>query len=112
MKMFNHWRNKYDLAWCQLCDCASITCPVCGKSSCSGSSCPACHADFDDFGKLPGAVEDYLGAEEILVAHKLHALKAHIIDSLGAGESRIDWQQRYAAGKLSDYDRQMFLVQP
>ena len=73
------WKNKYKLSWCNLCETAIISCPMCKESSCNGSSCSDCHTDFDDFNKnYKTCIDDYLTEKEFEIYCKAQYLKEFI----------------------------------
>jgi hypothetical protein len=103
--LFNpKWKDKYEISWCSQCDTAIITCPKCHASSCNGSSCPECHEDSVAFGKLKTSVQDYLPEAEQAIYEKAMRIRSHILDTLGHGESEIDWEKLAVEGRLSEHD--------
>ncbi len=105
------WKNKYIIKWCDLCDCAVISCieDNCRGSSCNGTGCSKCRDDFDEFNKSKTSVFEYLTLEERDTYIKCNQLKKHIMETLADGDKEIDWKKLDKEGKLSGYDCLIFL---
>lgn len=106
--MFNFWKEKYQIEWCELCNTAIITCPDCNNSSCSGSGCEKCHNVFSEFNKISKNVGFYLSMEENKIYEKCLRLKSLIRDSLGRGEKKLDFNKLKEEGRLSENDLWLF----
>lgn len=102
------WRGTFKLSWCDLCECASIICPDCKLGSCSAGSCEKCHDAFTEFLEQQITVESYLSPEEAEIYRKGIKLKQLIFDSLGRGETQIDWKVLHERGELSRHDEKVF----
>ena len=105
------WRGKYKVSWCDLCDTAIITCPKCKNGSCNGGGCEECINDKDsiEFNEVKTRVEDYLTEEEIKIYQKCLELKKYILETVRDGDKEIDWNKLDKNGKLSDWNRKMFI---
>lgn len=103
------WMGKYKIKWCELCRTANIVCEKCKNSSCNGGGCSECDEAFTSFSKAKTTVEEYLTDEEILVYHKAEYLRKFILESLGRGETEIDFVRMERDGELSEVTEAMFL---
>jgi hypothetical protein len=108
--MFTKYKEKYPVQWCNLCEVAIISCPICENASCNGSGCEECKNDFIEFtANKSHRIETYLTEDEIKLLHKFHSIKKHMIDTLSEGIMKIDWLELDKAGRLSQNDRDMFI---
>lgn len=103
------WKNKYNVKWCNLCDCAYILCDKCKNSSCNGGGCEECEQPFNEFTKAKIKIECYLSKEEIQILHKARRIQDFIIETLSESKSEIDFQNLKENGKLSRHDIETFL---
>lgn len=102
------WRG-YQLSWCEHCHHFIITHDKCQNSTCTGGSCKECERDFKDFNtQVADHVQSYLSNKEDAIFDKIHRIKNLMIQSISAGEKRIDWQRLKQEGKLSRNDFIMF----
>lgn len=102
------WKDKYIVSWCNLCETAVITCPVCKLSSCSGGWCEECAKDAEEWSKTKHLLEHYLPLEEVVIYKKCQRLKKFIIESLQKSEKEIDWKKTVNDGRLSSHDEFIF----
>ena len=103
------WKEKYWLSWCDLCNTASIKCPVCEfGSSCNGGSCKECHDDFTEFHKCRTTVYEYLTEAEVKVYQKCLRVQDFIMIALERGNQTIDWRKLREEGELSKRDEEIF----
>jgi hypothetical protein len=90
------WHNKYKISWCDQCDVATIQCPRCKNSSCSGGGCEECKNDplaHEFFEKAKTHIEAYLTEDEKVVYEKARWIKKYIKTSLARNENEIDWNK-------------------
>ena len=105
----NQWKNKYEISYCNLCDCFIIACPVCKNSSCNGSGCKECFDDFNEFShEIKHRITDYLDESEKLVYQKTKQLKKFMLHSLGSDEKQIDFKKLAINGYMSQDDQDLF----
>jgi hypothetical protein len=102
------WKDKYTVSWCDLCETAVITCPVCKNSSCNGSGCEECMKDADEWSKTKHLLEHYLPMNEVVIYAKCQQLKRFIVKSLKQSDREIDWSKLLEKGELSSYDEFIF----
>jgi len=98
------WKNTYTVSWCDLCDNAIISCPICKNSSCNGSSCDKCHKDFIEFENSKTCPTQYLNKQESEIYKKGVRLQNLILKSLRRNETEIDWEKTAREGNLSEHD--------
>lgn len=102
------WKDKYEVDWCHLCNCAIIICPECKNSSCNCGGCPACVEDHAVWKQVKTNSTEYLTPEEAKAYQKGLRLQHFIVDSIERGQNSIDWQALKADGRLSKNDEEMF----
>ncbi len=103
------WKGKYKITYCEMCDSASIVCPICNSGSCSCGGCPECLEDMREYSATcKDRVQNYLTEEEKKIFEKARRIKQHMMDSLRDGETKINFKERAATGKFSQTEREMF----
>ena len=102
------WKDKYQVRWCDLCNCAYIHCEHCRGSTCNGHGCEKCKQDGIEFSKYFRSVECYLTPEEAKIYDKCLRLKKFILKTIPQGDKQIDWKKLKEAGELSQNDEEMF----
>lgn len=103
-----YWREKYELDWCHQCDTASIKCPACGNSSCSGGGFQKCYDDFVDFGKVYSHPFNEMSVEEWKIYDKGLRIQRYILKSIEFGDLRIEWKKMNELGEMSKHDEEVF----
>lgn len=102
------WKG-YTVSYCHACDTAIIICPECKNTSCSGGGCEKCAFDFREFTQTTmHHVCDYLEPYEMEIYKKGIRLQLLMVDSLGCGEIKIDFNKLKKDGRLSINDEKMF----
>ena len=109
--LWNGEQGKHLVTWCGLCNTAIISClePDCHGSTCNAGGCDKCKKDFDEFNTYKTTVFEYLTDEEKSVYEKALRIQHFIMETIPTGMKELDWKKLDSEGKLSDYDRWMFL---
>lgn len=102
------WKEKYELSYCNICECIIVVCPECKNTTCNAGSCSKCYDDFDEFNGLKNQVWEYLSEEEYKVIEKADWIKKYIIEAMEMGLTKIDWQKFKEEGKLCRLSEEMF----
>lgn len=100
--------KKYVVHWCELCDCAIISCKECTGTTCNSHSCDVCSSDQDEFNEYTVNVEKYLNDEEIKIYQKCLRIKRHILNTIPKNIKKIDWTELQKQGNLSAWEKEMF----
>lgn len=102
------WKEKYQIGWCELCNCLYIGCPVCHNSSCNGGGCKECHEVFEDFQNCKSQIQSYLTKEELITFEKIFFLKKLIRESVSLGDYAIDFKKFHKLELLCQREEEIF----